>query len=62
VSEYIEEFSNLARYAPDDINTDAKRKDKFLKGLNDELLVQLSVAMFLPTSHCVTRLSPWRTP
>ena len=48
VSEYIEEFSNLARYAPDDINTDAKRKDKFLKGLNDELIVQLSVA-YVPT-------------
>ena len=48
VSEYIEEFSNLARYAPDDINTDAKRKEKFLKGLNDELIVQLSVA-YVPT-------------
>jgi hypothetical protein len=48
VSEYIDEFSNLARYAPDDINTDAKRKEKFLKGLNDELMVQLSVA-YVPT-------------
>jgi hypothetical protein len=48
VSEYIEEFSNLARYAPDDINTDAKRKERFLKGLNDELMVQLSVA-YVPT-------------
>ncbi|KAK1680455.1 hypothetical protein QYE76_041303 [Lolium multiflorum] len=48
VSEYIEEFSNLARYAPDDSNTDAKRKERFLKGLNDELMVQLSV-VYLPT-------------
>jgi hypothetical protein len=48
VSEYIDEFSNLARYAPDDINTDAKRKKKFLKRLNDELIVQLSMA-YVPT-------------
>ena len=48
VAEYIDEFSNLARYAPDDVNTDAKRKEKFLDGLNDELSIQLSVA-YIPT-------------
>ncbi|XP_051230224.1 uncharacterized protein [Lolium perenne] len=48
VSEYIEEFSKLVRYAPDDSNTDAKRKERFLKGLNDELMVQLSV-VYVPT-------------
>jgi hypothetical protein len=37
VSEYIDEFTNLSCYAPDDIDTDAKRKEKFLEGLNDEL-------------------------
>ena len=35
VAEYIGEFSNLARYAPEDVDTDDKRKDKFLEGLND---------------------------
>ena len=39
VAEYIEEFSNLARYAPEDVDPDDKRKDKFLEGLNDELSV-----------------------
>jgi hypothetical protein len=48
VSEYIEEFNNLARNVPDDIKTDAKRKKKFLKGLNDELIVQLYV-LYVPT-------------
>jgi hypothetical protein len=48
VSEYIDEFTNLSRYAPDDIDTDAKRKDKFLEGLNDELSIPLSVA-YTPT-------------
>jgi hypothetical protein len=44
VSEYIDEFTNLSRYAPDDIDTDAKRMEKFLEGLNDELSIPLSVA------------------
>src|SRR3954468_3932135 len=38
----------MARYAPDEVDTDAKRKDKFLVGLNDELNLQLSVA-YVPT-------------
>src|SRR3954470_19121314 len=44
VAEYIEEFNNLALYAPDEVDTDAKRKEKFLEGLNDELNLQLSMA------------------
>src|SRR3954471_3055498 len=44
VAEYIEEFNNLARYAPDEVDTDAKRKEKFLEWLNDELNLYLSVA------------------
>jgi hypothetical protein len=48
VSEYIDEFTNLSRYTPDDIDTDAKRKEKFLEGLNDELSIPLSVA-YTPT-------------
>src|SRR3954466_1656682 len=48
VAEYIEEFNNLARYAPDEVDTDAKRKEKFLEGLNDELNLQLDVA-YVPT-------------
>jgi hypothetical protein len=48
VSEYIDEFTKLSRYAPDDINTDAKRKEKFLEGLNDELSIPLSIA-YTPT-------------
>jgi hypothetical protein len=43
VAEYIDEFNKLARYAPDDVDTDAKRRERFLDGLNDELVVQLSM-------------------
>jgi hypothetical protein len=38
VSEYVDEFTDLSCYAPDDIDTDARRKEKFLEGLNDDLL------------------------
>src|SRR4051812_11609619 len=48
VAEYIEEFNNLAHHAPDEVDTDSKRKEKFLEGLNDELNLQLSVA-YVPT-------------
>src|SRR3954465_15372869 len=48
VAEYIEEVNNLACYAPDEVDTDAKRKEKFLEGLNNELNLQLSMA-YVPT-------------
>jgi hypothetical protein len=32
VSEYVHKFTELARYAPDDVNTEAKKMAHFLKG------------------------------
>ena len=46
VSQYMDDFSKLARYAPDDIATDADKQEKFLEGLNDELSMQSMVATF----------------
>jgi hypothetical protein len=43
VAEYIDVSNNLARYAPDDVATDAARRERFLDGLSDELALQLSV-------------------
>jgi hypothetical protein len=40
----MDDFCSLSRYAPEDIDTDAKRKDKFLRGLEGELKIPLSVA------------------
>ena len=45
VGQYVDEFSKLARHAPDDVATDAKQ-EKFMEGLNDELSMQLMVATF----------------
>jgi hypothetical protein len=35
VSEYRDKFLQLSRYAPEDVNTDAKRQYRFLRGLVD---------------------------
>jgi hypothetical protein len=41
VSEYQDRFLQLSRYAPEDVNTDAKRQYRFLRGLVDPLHYQL---------------------
>jgi hypothetical protein len=40
----MDDFFSLSRYAPDDVDTDVKRRDKFLAGLKGELKIPLSVA------------------
>jgi hypothetical protein len=37
VNEYLNSFIQLSRYAPYDINTDEKKQDVFLNGLNDDI-------------------------
>jgi hypothetical protein len=44
LKEYMDDFCSMSRYAPEDIDTDAKRKDKFLNGLKGELKIPLLVA------------------
>ena len=44
LKEYMDDFNSLSRYAPEDIDTDAKRKDKFLSGLSGKIKIPLSVA------------------
>jgi hypothetical protein len=41
VNEYPNSFVQLSRYAPDDVNTDEKKQDVFLSGLNDDIQFQL---------------------
>src|SRR3954464_13930860 len=43
LKEYMDDFCALSRYAPEDIDTEAKRKEKFLNGLKGELKIPLSV-------------------
>jgi hypothetical protein len=37
VSEYVTRFTQLSRYAPNNVDTDEKKQDYFLNGLNDGL-------------------------
>src|SRR4051812_45142004 len=37
VVEYRDRFLSLSRYAPDEIGTEAKKKERFLNGLHDEM-------------------------
>jgi hypothetical protein len=55
VSEYKDKFLQLSRYAPEDVNTDAKRKYHFLRGLVDPLHYQLMNHTFPTFQHLIDR-------
>ena len=44
VIEYMNEFNNLARYAPDEVDTDAKKRKRFLNGLDGKISILMTVA------------------
>jgi hypothetical protein len=46
VSEYVTRFTQLSRYAPDNVDTDEKKQDWFLNGLNDGLAYALEACNF----------------
>jgi hypothetical protein len=41
VNEYLNKFTQMSRYALDEVNTNEKKRDAFLNGLNDEIQFQL---------------------
>jgi hypothetical protein len=55
VSEYRDKFLQLSRYAPEDINTDAKWQYRFLRGLVDPLHYQLMIHTFPTFQHLIDR-------
>jgi hypothetical protein len=55
VSEYRDKFLQLSRYAPEDVNTDAKRQYWFLRGLVDPLQYQLMNHTFPTFQHLIDR-------
>ena len=44
VGRYITAFNTLSRYALDEVDTDEKRKKRFMKGLNSFMKMQLRLA------------------
>jgi hypothetical protein len=55
VNEYLNSFIQLARYAPNDINTDEKKHDMFLNGLNDDIQLQLLNTDYTDFQHMVDK-------
>jgi hypothetical protein len=47
VSEYVTRFTQLSRYAPDNVDTDEKKQDCFLNGLNDDPAYVLEARDFI---------------
>jgi hypothetical protein len=47
VSEYVTRFTQLSRYAPDNVDTNEKKQDWFLNGLNDGLTYALKACDFI---------------
>jgi hypothetical protein len=46
VNEYVTKFTQLSRYAPHEIDTDEKKQECFLNGLNDGLAYALEAQDF----------------
>jgi hypothetical protein len=46
VSEYVTRFTQLSRYAPNDVDTDEKKQDCFFNDLNDGLAYALEACDF----------------
>jgi hypothetical protein len=46
MNEYVSKFTQLSRYAPSEVDTDEKKQDYFLNGLNDGLTYALEARDF----------------
>jgi hypothetical protein len=47
MSEYVTRFTQLSCYAPGNMDTDEKKQDWFLNGLNDDLTYALEARDFI---------------
>jgi hypothetical protein len=56
VSEYKDKFLQLSRYAPEDVNIDAKRQYRFFRGLVDPFQYQLTNHTFPTFQHLIDRV------
>ncbi|KAK1667631.1 hypothetical protein QYE76_055790 [Lolium multiflorum] len=56
---YVREFSKLSRYAVEEVNTEDKKKKRFLRGLSPQFKVQLRM-MRATERNWWMRPSPWK--
>jgi hypothetical protein len=55
VNGYLNSFIQLTRYATEDIDTDEKKQDMFLEGLNDDIQFQLLNADYVDFQHMIDK-------
>jgi hypothetical protein len=55
VNEYLNSFIQLSRYATEDIDTDEKKRDMFLEGLNDDIQFQQLNVDYIDFQHMVDK-------
>jgi hypothetical protein len=55
VNEYLNSFIQLSRYATEDINTDEKKQDMFLEGLNNDIQFQLLNTDYVGFQHMLDK-------
>jgi hypothetical protein len=55
VSEYVTRFTQLSHYAPYNVDTNEKKKDCFLNGLNDGLAYTLEARDFKKFQRMVNK-------
>jgi hypothetical protein len=55
VCEYRDKFTQLSRYAPGEVDNDAKKQERFLEGLNDGLQLQLMTVVYADFQILVDR-------
>lgn len=54
VMQYLNKFNHLSQYAIDQVNTDLKKKNCFMRGLNDRLQRKMATCLDLSYSRAVS--------
>jgi hypothetical protein len=55
VTQYLNKFNHLSQYAIDQVNTDLKKKNCFIRGLSDRLQRKMATCLDLTYSRAVSR-------
>jgi hypothetical protein len=54
VTQYLNKFNHLSQYAIDQVNTDLKKRNCFMRGLNDQLQRKMATCLDLSYSRAVS--------
>jgi hypothetical protein len=54
IMQYLNKFNHLSQYAIDEVNTDLKKKNCFMRGLNDRLQRKMATCLDLTYSRDVS--------